>query len=539
MSYDFVKEVDLDHCLDLLYEGKILPPITVEYICSALKEILIKDPNVLILKSPITVVGDIHGQFHDLKMIFDKIGGRIPDTNYLFLGDYVDRGLYSLETIMLLFVLKLRYPNRIHLLRGNHESRQITQSYGFFMEVLTKYEEYQDKIKDRLTKRLDRFLSNKSDLNSQMKELNLSEDDDSGDKHDLGRSVYQNIASVFDYLSLCALVDDEIFCVHGGLSPNIQYIDQINLIDRFKEIPHDGPMADLVWSDPDTSLGTAPSLFGNGTGSRWAETKNTNKKSTRAFMHGQSVNEGDENFEISSRGAGYIFSKKIVELFCHRNKIKKIFRAHQLCQEGVLDLFDGLLTTVWSAPNYCYRCGNKAVIVEINGVDKYFYNVFEADNNYKLETDKRTLMLNPSYFTQGEEEEINEFYEDYGEDEDETDDSDSDSKIEESDPIALTEEDIDQQRQQNPIPVLDSKTSLSKDKKNKSNEQGLKNDNTVKRRNSVSSDVSISDEDLDTLGIEIEPVVWNQSGLENFPIDVFSDQYQKTNSKQRHVEYFL
>lgn len=205
----------------------------------------------------------------------------------------------------------------------------------------------------------------------------------------------------------------------------------------------------------------------------------------------------------------------------------------------MLDLFDGLLTTVWSAPNYCYRCGNKAVIVEINGVDKYFYNVFEADNNYKLETDKRTLMLNPSYFTQGEEEEINEFYEDYGEDEDETDDSDSDSEIEESDPIALTEEDIDQQRQQNPIPVLDSKTSLSKDKKNKSNEQGLKNDNTVKRRNSVSSDVSISDEDLDTLGIEIEPVVWNQSGLENFPIDVFSDQYQKTNSKQRHVEYFL
>ncbi|CAI8505501.1 unnamed protein product [Hanseniaspora opuntiae] len=486
MSYDFVKEVDLDHCLDLLYEGKILPPITVEYICSALKEILIKDPNVLILKSPITVVGDIHGQFHDLKMIFDKIGGRIPDTNYLFLGDYVDRGLYSLETIMLLFVLKLRYPNRIHLLRGNHESRQITQSYGFFMEVLTKYEEYQDKIKDRLTKRLDRFLSNKSDLNSQMKELNLSGDDDSGDKHDLGRSVYQNIASVFDYLSLCALVDDEIFCVHGGLSPNIQYIDQINLIDRFKEIPHDGPMADLVWSDPDTSLGTAPSLFGNGTGSRWAETKNTNKKSTRAFMHGQ-------------------------------NKIKKIFRAHQLCQEGVLDLFDGLLTTVWSAPNYCYRCGNKAVIVEINGVDKYFYNVFEADNNYKLETDKRTLMLNPSYFTQGEEEEINEFYEDYGEDEDETDDSDSDSEIEESDPIALTEEDIDQQRQQNPIPVLDSKTSLSKDKKNKSNEQGLKNDSTVKRRNSVSSDVSISDEDLDTLGIEIEPVVWNQSGLRKFP----------------------
>jgi len=545
MTSGFVMEVDLDECLDLLYEGKILPPITVEYICNELKGLLIEDPNVLVLKSPITVVGDIHGQFHDLKMIFDKIGGRIPDTNYLFLGDYVDRGLYSLETIMLLFVLKLRYPNRIHLLRGNHESRQITQSYGFYMEVLTKYEEYEDKLKSKWTNLLDQFVSKKQDLSAQLQELQLNsiENEESETaKHELGRSVYQNIASVFDFLSLCALVDDEIFCVHGGLSPNIQYIDQINLIDRFKEIPHDGPMADLVWSDPDTSLGTTPSIFGNETGSRWAETKNTNRKTSRAFMHGQSISGGDENFEISSRGAGYIFSKNIVEIFCQRNKIKKIFRAHQLCQEGVLDLFDGLLTTVWSAPNYCYRCGNKAVIVEINGVDKYFYNVFEADNNYKLESDNRILMLNPSYFTQVEEEEGNDFYEDYeDDDDDDEDDSDSDSDSEENDNIALTEEDLKKQTENTPSNTFESGNISKKTKKDKhkNKELGKQQDNSIKRRNSVSSGVSMSDDDLDTLGVDIPPVVWNHSAVENFPIDVFSDQYQKTNSKQRHVEYFL
>lgn len=543
MSNDFVMEVDLDECLEYLYEGKILPPITVEYICNALKELLIQDPNVLILKSPITVVGDIHGQFHDLKMIFDKIGGRIPDTNYLFLGDYVDRGLYSLETIMLLFVLKLRYPNRIHLLRGNHESRQITQSYGFYMEVLTKYQEYEDKLNSKWTKLIDQFVSKKPSLTTQLENMHLDGDDsDSSEKHDLGRGVYQNIASVFDYLSLCALVDDEIFCVHGGLSPNIQFIDQINLIDRFKEIPHDGPMADLVWSDPDTSMGTSPSIFGNGTGSRWAETKNTNRKTSRAFMHGQSISGGDENFEISSRGAGYIFSKNIVEIFCQRNRIKKIFRAHQLCQEGVLDLFDGLLTTVWSAPNYCYRCGNKAVIVEINGVDKYFYNVFEADNNYKLESDNRVLMLNPSYFTQVEEEEDNDFYEDYDDEEDEEEeDSDSDSDSEENDHIVFTEDDIQKQTVTTSVTTVESNGSTKKNKKDKlkNKDHDKKQDNTLKRRNSVSSGVSMSDEDLDNLGVDIAPVIWNQSAVENFPIDVFSDQYQKTNSKQRHVEYFL
>ena len=124
---------DADKYLDKAKKGEILDEISIKLICSKVKELLNEEENVVKINSPVTIVGDVHGQFHDLIELF-RVGGEVPNTNYLFLGDYVDRGAASVETITYLALLKLRYPKRFTLLRGNHETRQITQVYGFYIE---------------------------------------------------------------------------------------------------------------------------------------------------------------------------------------------------------------------------------------------------------------------------------------------------------------------------------------------------------------------------------------------------------------------
>lgn len=244
------------------------------------KELLQQETNVTHVHAPVVVVGDTHGQFHDLMEIF-KIAGPAPDTNYLFLGDYVDRGYYSVETVCMVVALKVRYPSRIVMIRGNHESRQITQVYGFYEECLRKYG---------------------------------------------SAKVWQTLTDLFDYLPLAAVIESQLFCPHAGLSPSMDTLDQINSLHRFEEVPHEGPMCDLLWSDPDDRMG-------------WG---------------------------ISPRGAGYTYGQDISEHFNHVNGLKFIIRAHQLVSEGFLWQHDGAVVTVFSAPNYCYRCGNKAAIVDID-----------------------------------------------------------------------------------------------------------------------------------------------------------------------------
>ncbi|KAI8897790.1 Serine/threonine-protein phosphatase 2A catalytic subunit beta isoform [Globomyces pollinis-pini] len=286
-----LSERELDSWINQLKSCKQLSEEQVNQLCEKAKEILIQESNVQQVQTPVTVCGDVHGQFYDLLELF-KVGGECPTTNYLFMGDYVDRGYHSIETVSLLMTLKIRYPSRITLLRGNHETRQVTQIYGFYDECLRKY----------------------GNLN-----------------------VWRMFTDLFDFLPLTALVEDQIFCMHGGLSPTADTIDSIKSIDRFREAPYDGPMSDLLWSDPEERSG-------------WG---------------------------LSPRGAGYTFGKDVSDSFIHNNGLKFIARAHQLVMDGYNWSHDGNVVTIFSAPNYCYRCGNEAAIMEVDEQVNYKFLRFD------------------------------------------------------------------------------------------------------------------------------------------------------------------
>jgi serine/threonine-protein phosphatase 6 catalytic subunit len=275
--------MDIDRCISELREGKILSERDLRMVCEKIKEILIEESNVQPVSAPVTVCGDIHGQFYDLLELF-RIGGELPNTNYIFIGDFVDRGYNSVETFELLMCLKVKYPANITLLRGNHESRQITLVYGFFDEIVRKYG---------------------------------------------NANPWKYCTDVFDYLGLAALIEGRVLCIHGGLSPDIKTLDHIRTIERKIEIPHEGPFSDLMWSDPED--------LENGT------------------------------WQMSPRGAGWQFGHIVTKEFNHLNGLDLVARAHQLVQEGYKYWFpEQSLVTVWSAPNYCYRCGNVASVLSIN-----------------------------------------------------------------------------------------------------------------------------------------------------------------------------
>lgn len=173
--------------LEMAEHGELLNENDIRLLCEACKGLMMEESNVKHVPSPVIVCGDIHGQFDDLQELF-RVGGPIPQKSYVFMGDFVDRGKNSVETIVLLLALKARYPESITLLRGNHETRQVTQVYGFFEEVMQKYG---------------------------------------------SSTVWKQFCEVFDFMTLSCTIDGRIFCVHGGLSPQIVALDEINTIHRF------------------------------------------------------------------------------------------------------------------------------------------------------------------------------------------------------------------------------------------------------------------------------------------------------------------
>ncbi|KAF8580177.1 serine/threonine protein phosphatase 2B [Ramaria rubella] len=261
------------------------------YIIHKATEILRTEPNVLDVDAPITVCGDIHGQYYDLMKLFE-VGGNPADTRYLFLGDYVDRGYFSIECVLYLWSLKIWYPDTLFLLRGNHECRHLTDYFTFKLECKHKY----------------------SDV------------------------IYDACMDSFCTLPLAAIMNKQFLCIHGGLSPEFQTIDDLRIIDRFREPPTHGLMCDILWSDPIEEFGQ--------------------EKTLDNFVHNK------------VRGCSFFFTYQAACQFLERNNLLSIIRAHE-AQDAGYRMYRKTKTTgfpsvmtIFSAPNYLDVYNNKAAVLK-------------------------------------------------------------------------------------------------------------------------------------------------------------------------------
>jgi len=208
-------KIDVDMIIDKLLEvrgsrpGKQvnLTEAEVRGLCLKSRDIFVNQPILLELEAPIKICGDVHGQYYDLLRLFEY-GSFPPDANYLFLGDYVDRGKQSLETICLMLAYKIKYPENFFLLRGNHECASINRIYGFYDECKRRYS-----IK-----------------------------------------LWKTFTDCFNCLPIAALIDEKILCMHGGLSPELSSLDQIKRIMRPTDVPDTGLLCDMLWSDPEKEV---------------------------------------------------------------------------------------------------------------------------------------------------------------------------------------------------------------------------------------------------------------------------------------------
>ena len=292
------KEMNLEELIQKIEKNEILPIKEFDIIFNKAKEILNKRENIAILKAPIAICGCINAHFDELKDIF-KICGDASKTQYLFLGDYVNKGWNSLSVVLLLMVLLVKYPSNITLLRGNHDSRIMSNCYGFYGECIKKYS-----------------------------------------KPDEGKYIFEKINELFDLFQLAAIIDNKIFCVHGGLSPKIKKIEEINQIDRKLEIPREGIIPDLIWSDPSEEI---------------------------------------MEYSPSSKGAGQFYGEKAVNDFIkENNNISIIIRSHTLVMEGYQYQFNNKLLTIFSAPLYAGRIKNIGAVLKIDEKQNYNFIKIKA-----------------------------------------------------------------------------------------------------------------------------------------------------------------
>lgn len=252
----------------------------VEMLCHRVRSIFAHQPMLLEVDAPMKVAGDIHGQYYDLLRLFEY-GGDPKEYNYLFLGDYVDRGKNSLECVSMLFTFKAMYPDNFFVLRGNHECSTINKLYGFFDECKRRF--------------------------------NIK--------------MWKTFGDVFNYMPVCALIDDRILCMHGGLSPELTSLDQIRDLQRPVEVPDTGLLCDLLWSDPAHDV------------TAWGE---------------------------NDRGVSFTFGAEIVRSVLQKFDLDLIARAHQVVQDGYEFFAGRQLVTVFSAPNYCREFDNAAAVMNVD-----------------------------------------------------------------------------------------------------------------------------------------------------------------------------
>eukprot|EP00903_Cladosiphon_okamuranus_P019652 g18069.t1 len=279
-------------------------------------EILKTEPNALELKAPIKIVGDLHGQFFDLISMLENCGAPRDGSSYLFLGDYVDRGEFSCEVLLYLLALKVAHPQKVHLIRGNHECRSLTTHFGFKDECKSKY----------------------------------------------GLPVYYRFLRCFELMPLCAVIANDhgrYFCTHGGISPGLESLDQIAALDRRAEPEMEGLLCDLLWADPsdDPGVTNIESLSDQELDSLLSSTFQFNRL----------------------RGCSVAFGYLAVRRFLDNNDLMCVIRAHAVQEDGYYRHFEKALKkrdvdgdkmlppviTVFSAPNYCDRYGNRAAVLEL------------------------------------------------------------------------------------------------------------------------------------------------------------------------------
>ena len=310
-------ELDLDHFIESLKSVNLLNYIEIKFVSEKAKKIFKEEQNVVNISPPLTICGNIKGQFSNLLEIF-KISGDILETNYLFLGGYSK----SLEVISLLFCLKVRYPKPITLLKGLIEDFAYCQYYGFYEEAKRKYG---------------------------------------------NEEIFKIICEVFNYMPLAAIINNDIFCIYGGLSPDLETIEEINKIDRFIFIDKNDNILGLIANSPI-------------------------EYSYYEFLYLYNINNGWMQDPIS-RGRNYYFLEEVTERFEKKNKIDLIICGGQYMEDGFRFFHNNKLISLFSAPNFG-RNKNKGAIIEI---DENMEKRFLIFNKSKIKRNNNNLII-PDYF---------------------------------------------------------------------------------------------------------------------------------------------